>query len=111
MNALATRFIITEELDFQRSRPLQFSRSYFLQNHAPGSEFGFLKSNLQTQAVSLLDFILLMLDSLLTGLRGHAANASRDDRIAPSIDCAPTHSKAKADHAQWHRPLPLVLAS
>jgi hypothetical protein len=33
-----------------------------------------------------------------------------DHRIAPSIDRVPTNSKAKADHAQWHRPLPMGLA-
>jgi hypothetical protein len=36
--------------------------------------------------------------------------ASRDHRIAPSIDRVPTNPKAKADHAQGHRPLPMGLA-
>src|SRR5215831_9744403 len=60
--------------------------------------------------LAMLDFILMLFNSLLLGLRARSVLQARDHRIAPSIDRAATKPKTKAARPQSRRSLPVGLA-
>jgi hypothetical protein len=60
---------------------------------------------------TVFDLILMMLNSLRVGLRGHAATQAEIIALRHPIDRVPKNPKAKAGPAQWLRPLPLGMAT